>query len=85
MSKKYQIGTGKNQWVWESNIVQAKGILPIRLEEIKDHALDTKQRVFCLESLDEHKSPPHELGDMIFFTKNQAKDLIKFLQEKTSE
>ena len=80
MSKRYQIGVGKNAWFWKSNIVQSKITLPLKLEEIKNHCFKTKKRIFCLQNLDEYIKPPHKVGDVIFFTEKEAQDILKKLK-----
>lgn len=84
MKKKYLIGKGKDARYWLPNIVSAKGILPLRIHEIEigNHCLDTKERVFGIEALMENKYPPHELGDIVFFTESQIESIIKQLQKK---
>ncbi len=93
MTKKYQIGVGKQAWFWESNIIPSatkEFILPLRLEELKSvrvkEDFNRKERIFVLEDLNESQTPPHEIGNVVYFTEKQAKDIIKrlqqFLQEK---
>ena len=81
MGKKYQIGIGKKSYLWESNIVSDKAGVPLRLDLEENHVLKTRQKVFSLQSLDEHIYPPHKIGDVIIFTEKQALDIIEKLQQ----
>jgi len=77
----YQIGIGKKAWFWKNNIVRSGITLPLRLEKSNNHCFETKQIIFSLQELDEHIRLPHKIGNMIFFTEIEAKDICKKLEK----
>ena len=82
---KYKVKARRGVVNWESNLPESF-LLPLRFYElpIEDVKMDFEQseRVFVLEDLDENIKPPHNFGNMVYFSETQAKELLKLLQTK---